>query len=219
MRKTAMLAALVVTAAASAAQADLVKANWAIVSGTSTEAVTNITPFNETRFQAVDGLFGIDAFGAGPSNGQYVIDFFYNDTVFSPLPGGNPNGQVETDIFCGAAQSNVTVNSIVYFNQGAGIAAGSASDTALIGSPVTLVAGRNRFIPGGFLLVNNFDIGTYNAVRVTFVFPNGTVADRLQIDMVSNPEPGTIALFAMGALGLGGFAWRRKNAKKLPVQS
>jgi hypothetical protein len=39
---------------------------------------------------------------------------------------------------------------------------------------------------------------------------SGVVLD----NVVVNPEPSAIALFALGAMGLGGFAWRRRTAKK-----
>jgi hypothetical protein len=41
--------------------------------------------------------------------------------------------------------------------------------------------------------------------------PGGSV---LGFDAIANPEPGTMALFGLGALGLGGFAWRRRRAAK-----
>jgi hypothetical protein len=48
----------------------------------------------------------------------------------------------------------------------------------------------------------------------TFVVSDGgTLAHALTLDAVSNPEPGTIALFALGAAGLGAFAWRRRRRR------
>jgi hypothetical protein len=32
-----------------------------------------------------------------------------------------------------------------------------------------------------------------------------------------NPEPGTMALFGLGGLGLGAMAWRRRKAKTRPI--
>jgi hypothetical protein len=48
----------------------------------------------------------------------------------------------------------------------------------------------------------------YTSAFVEFTMPAGST---LTIDAVSNPEPGAIALFAFGALGLGGFAWKRRK--------
>ncbi len=36
-------------------------------------------------------------------------------------------------------------------------------------------------------------------------------------NVLMNPEPSSVALFALGALGFGGFAWRRRAAAKKPT--
>jgi hypothetical protein len=41
----------------------------------------------------------------------------------------------------------------------------------------------------------------------------GIVLDNILL----TPEPSTVALFAFGAMGLGGFVWRRRNAAKKPA--
>lgn len=56
--------------------------------------------------------------------------------------------------------------------------------------------------------------------RVSFIIDNGTnntagtVTGVLIDGVYINPEPGTIALFGLGAAGLGAFAWRRRKAAK-----
>lgn len=61
----------------------------------------------------------------------------------------------------------------------------------------------------------NFNFNTM--ATVDFVFSFAAVGDTLALNAISNPEPGTMALFALGAAGLGGFAWRRRNARKLAL--
>lgn len=51
----------------------------------------------------------------------------------------------------------------------------------------------------------------YTAVFVQFVLTPGST---LTLDAISNPEPGTLALFGLGVLGLGGFAWKRRTLRR-----
>ena len=38
-------------------------------------------------------------------------------------------------------------------------------------------------------------------------------AELFELDAISNPEPGTLALFALGAMGLGGVVVRRRRRR------
>ena len=73
----------------------------------------------------------------------------------------------------------------------------------------------------------NVDISQYfgSFARVSFIVDNagaapgtngnGLGASGVVLDQVLlNPEPSTVALFGLGVLGLGGFAWRRRATKK-----
>src|SRR5438034_134349 len=55
----------------------------------------------------------------------------------------------------------------------------------------------------------------FAAQNYAFVILHFTLSDNstLSIDAASNPEPGTIALFGVGALGLAGFAVKRRRAR------
>jgi len=65
----------------------------------------------------------------------------------------------------------------------------------------------NTFARVSFIVDNN---NATQGVNGNGLGVSGVVLDNI----VMNPEPGTIALFALGTLGLGGFAWRRRAAKK-----
>src|SRR6185436_14187613 len=53
----------------------------------------------------------------------------------------------------------------------------------------------------------------FTQVVLTFTVGAGAASGRFEIDAVSNPEPGTLALFATGAAALGGFAWKRRRSR------
>lgn len=77
---------------------------------------------------------------------------------------------------------------------------------------------------GVAILAPQFTIGAFNAslistltIQYTSVTANTT--GPFQFDKISNPEPGTMALFGLGALGLGGMAWRRRKTSKTDKKS
>jgi hypothetical protein len=95
----------------------------------------------------------------------------------------------------------------------------SASWTAPTAADGALVGGANRFsfnfVSGTYALTSSGGFGagsTYTSVAMTFQFPN--TGDQLQLDAVSNPEPGTFALFGLGAAGLAWAVRRRRAAKR-----
>lgn len=52
--------------------------------------------------------------------------------------------------------------------------------------------------------------GGYKTVVVSFTMATSAT---LTIDAISNPEPGAIVLFALGAASLGGVVWRRRKRR------
>jgi hypothetical protein len=78
--------------------------------------------------------------------------------------------------------------------------------------------------PNDFALMNiNVESFFGNFARISFAIDNngpgpGTengngVSGILLDDVLLTPEPGTLALFGLGALGLGGVAWRRRRRR------
>lgn len=110
----------------------------------------------------------------------------------------------------------------------------SPTDTATLNtvsssSPFTVNGTSNQtlVLPGSggtsnYTLGGSFAFGTtvYDRLNLTIRLTNnsGTTliagGSSIGFDAISNPEPGTFALFGLGALGLGGMAWRRRAARR-----
>ncbi|MCE9636401.1 MAG: PEP-CTERM sorting domain-containing protein [Planctomycetes bacterium] len=82
----------------------------------------------------------------------------------------------------------------------------------------TLASGDTIKIDGS--LFTGLIGATVNQLDITFTVNTGAAGGQnFLLDAVSNPEPGTMALFGLGAMGLGGFAWRRRKAKKAAAKA
>ena len=62
-------------------------------------------------------------------------------------------------------------------------------------------------------ITGGFDRNLADTLLLTFRVTTSASGDVFVFDAVSNPEPGTMALFGLGALGLGGLVWRRRGRK------
>ncbi len=60
-----------------------------------------------------------------------------------------------------------------------------------------------------------FNYGNITNISVSFSFVNAGVQNnaRILVDAIANPEPGTLALFGLGALGLIGVVRRRRGVR------
>jgi hypothetical protein len=158
---------------------------------------------------------------------SYTFTFDFNGPV---LPSNDP----KIVLFLG--QSAITSGSILITGAqwvdrvGGGTA--TLGTLPLTGYDITLSTYATPNFPAGtgrFILPNSglytsyttspgFDFGYFDRLVLTIQFaaaggPNVDDAF-LQFDAVANPEPGTMALFGLGALGLGGLAWRRRRARR-----
>lgn len=81
-------------------------------------------------------------------------------------------------------------------------------------TPVDLTSYWNRSDYGTVDL--GFDFTDVVGLRVTFQLDNPGTTNRatIKIDAIANPEPGTLALFGLGVLGLGGAIARRRRRRR-----
>jgi hypothetical protein len=143
---------------------------------------------------------------------------------------------VHIDFFANATETNVA-NRIGFIDK---VVSNNAtkSDTGALISPFgggnggnNAIALFNDSVGTGTNVFNlfNVDISQFfqpnTFARISFIVDNNNATQNVNgnglgvsgvvLDaVVMNPEPSTVALFALGAFGLGGFAWRRRAAKK-----
>jgi len=207
MRKTLALAAVAVLAFTGSAFADLVAATNVQDTLTGSGTFTDNAVPNTAAAGTINGVFAFDKSltGVGAVPGTLVVDVTY--------PVNGSKGETTVFIFTGTGTTGggvITVSSVAFYTAAGGFGQ-RATTSSFVGSNA-IAAGANILRPTGFALVGGYaGVQSYDTVRITFNFT--AVGNRLNVDMVSNPEPGTIALFAFGAAGLGGFAWRRRKAQ------
>ncbi len=190
MRKSLSLAAVVVLGFASAAYADL--SSTSAVAVTSTTGGVSSSGVSGAGLTSIDGVTGLTLNNPGVA-GTATVQFLLS------VPAG-PGGETTFVLFATAA-SGVTLTSLEVGTGGTG--AFTSLSTAAPAPALLLAPGVNRFV-GSYA----GDVSTYTTFRAVFTVASGGT---LSVDKISNPEPGTIALFGAGILGLGGFAWRRRK--------
>lgn len=154
---------------------------------------------------------------------QFNYAYMTND---APSAGTHDAFRVHIDFYA-TATSTSSIGSIdrTIANQATDInsSAGLSPFGGAFNSPL---ATYNNAIGTNFNLIS-LDVSQFfnSFARVSFIVDNagpaaGTNGNGLGVsgivldNVVLNPEPGTIALFGLGLAGLGGFAWRRRSAKK-----
>ena len=200
MKRIAIVASALVLALSGVGFADLARVGTpngvAVVASSGTASSSGI---NELNLGAIDGVTGLTLSG-GVGGGTATVDFQLN----APVTG--PRGETTFLLFATTASgASLTALSI-----GTGSGGGfSLISTAVPAPSLVLVGGgaTNRFV-GSFTGA----IPTYTTFRAVFTLG---VGGTLGVDMVSNPEPGTLALFGLGMAGMFALAWRRRNAAKL----
>jgi hypothetical protein len=192
----AVAATLVLGVAASTAAADMQYAVQVTRSPTGSPIV--FTPLANATGQE-DGVF--TTFTNTGGNGVRTLDVIFRFTNTVSAPGLTVWGLSQT--------GGVTLDAITWQDNAQPGNSQSGSVTLGVAVPgastnYEIYTATNAYNGDGW------QVGVYNHAILTFTFQDGAT---LSIDAVSNPEPGTMALFALGAAGLGGFAWKRRKAR------
>lgn len=162
-----------------------------------------------------DGVYlrftGDGFFGGGTGNGSFTmaVDFF-----------NQGNTDIGLIFFTGHASTGVavTVTQVDFFSS----ALTNNQATISVSDSLTFItAASQSYVPNllstanvaGYSTQSNFSFNDIVRVQFTFSVTGYTSGATFEFDAIANPEPGTIALFGLGAAGLGGFAWRRRKAR------
>jgi len=200
MKRIAIVASAAVLLLSSVGFADLAKVGTpngvAVVASSGTVGSSGI---NELNLGNIDNVTGLTLTG-GASGGTATVDFQLNG------PATGPMGETTFLLFATTASGASLTSLSIGTGSGGGF---SLISTAAPAPALALVGGgaANRFT-GLFTGA----IPTYTTFRAVFTLG---VSGTLGVDMVSNPEPGTLALFGLGMAGMFAFAWRRRNVAKL----
>ena len=213
----ALIAAFALAALATPAHARLVYATGgadvSITPGTVTDVSGSGFAIPNGKFNGGNGPDGLIGWQRGvlatSSNATIVMvaDFYVGATYT-----GDTNG-TPTEVWIWAlASSGAVLDSVSYYNRTTGVFANRLDVN--IGGSQAIVANRANNYPGTITQVGSWTHGQgYDTIRLTFSV-TGLGTGLLTIDTIANPEPGTWALFGLGALGLGGLIRRRKAKKK-----
>lgn len=187
------------------------------ISGTATSsyAVFNLGSFNSTPLSAIDGNQISTTTVPVPAGGTNT----FNLTI--PAAWGN---DLRVFITAGVLPFTGAIGSEVYQFE---VQSATYTDGDGTTFSTGVMSGLYYLVPLGTVAIpvsafvntaggdNVFDPTTVTSLQLVFVdTPGGSGNNNFNIDRISNPEPGTLALFGLGALGLGGFAMRRRKARK-----
>jgi len=176
------------------------------------------------ELSAVDGVYlGLGAAVVGPLSGTFTTTSRFAGSEFAS--GGGFSTHVWTGSIgdsTGTLAPTWTVTQIQYsYGDGAqsatfGAGQGFAGVSMAANSHQILV--RDGTFRGSAAVTGGFDFTQVDTLTLTwaYAFPDAGFSHFSWMDIdaiaaVSNPEPGTMALFGLGALGLGGLAWRRRR--------
>ncbi|MCG3136106.1 MAG: hypothetical protein HMLKMBBP_03930 [Planctomycetes bacterium] len=164
---------------------------------------------------AIDGTYYI----APSSAATYTTGMVFQLVLTIPALWGQDlrvhinTGRLPTDNGSPGGAELWQITSMVYTDA-------SAVNTGWVGGTLNLNEYSVLVVPASSFTTVGFNSNTVTTLTINFVnnyvpvFPGTGVTGPLEWDRISNPEPGTMALFGLGALGLGGMAWRRRKSAK-----
>ena len=182
-------------------------------------AVTNAVPppgvstipsgVNSDELNAIDGVLTGYSFNLA-ANPQVVTVLYTISFVGSTVALG---GDLHVFIYNWATVgSPTTVLRDITWVHGAESAAWTGINQSFVNGDTQQVFGAND-LSNYTTITGGFDRNLADTLLLTFRVTTSGSGDVFVFDAVSNPEPGTMALFGLGALGLGGLVWRRRGRK------
>lgn len=165
---------------------------------------------NTDELKAVDGVKTGYSFFAG-SGASVVVQYtlsFASATV--PLGGDLHVIIYNWTIPSGAPTTTLTDISWVH---GSESATWNGVNLAFTNGDTLQVVGAND-LSNYTTVTGSFDRALANTLVLTFGILTSGNGDSFTFDAVSNPEPGTLALYGLGMMGLGAVVLRRRRAAK-----
>lgn len=205
MKSTLAVAAGLVLSMSATSFADLVYASSITDNRFAISNLDNVTfgsPTLNNGLGPPDGVLILETATGG--GGFHALDLIVGFTYTS----GGAVGPGVT-IYGISTTGSVTLD---FMTWGTDNTVGNGDDSGTYSINQTLGAGPvDLFVTGP---LNSFDTA-FASTNYTYVYFHFSMGDGavLTVDAFSNPEPGTIALFALGAAGLGGFAVKRRRAR------
>jgi hypothetical protein len=173
----------------------------------------------------VDGTLGLSLDPLLAATAFRLQFSWYNDGSADDV--SNSNGDISLRLFLGTMGSQLTVTIVNVIYEDTGL----LSTASFLGLNQTITAGSGEveyitLNPSSAIFLGGFptSFDQFTHTSIDFLITGGTIGTTasqqlFSIDAIAtSPEPGTLALFGMGALGLIGLV-RRRRARRRRDQS